>query len=62
MNICKIVTETVHGFKKKGFVRIEFEKYNNYMLHIACFDNNKNIDDKKLQNKIKQGKNKEKPN
>jgi hypothetical protein len=50
MNIHKIVSETVDGIKK-DFVMIEFEEYNNYMLHIAC-SNKKIIDDETLNKKL----------
>jgi hypothetical protein len=52
MNIHKIVSETIDGIKK-DFVMIEFEEYNNYMLHIAC-SNKKLIDDETLIKKREQ--------
>ena len=49
MNIYKVVSEIIDGVKK-DFVMIEFEEYNNYMLHIAC-SNKKLIDDEELNRK-----------
>ena len=49
MNIYKVVSEIIDGVKK-DFVMIEFEEYNNYMLHIAC-SNKKLINDEELNRK-----------
>ena len=52
MNIHKIVSEIVDGIKK-DFVMIEFEEYNNYMLHIA-YSNKKFVDDETIKKKREQ--------
>ena len=52
MNIHKIVSEVINGVKR-DFVMIDFEEYNNYMLHVAC-SNKKLIDDETINKKREQ--------
>ena len=52
MNIHKIVSEVIDGVKR-DFVMIDFEEYNNYMLHIA-YSNKKLIDDETINKKREQ--------
>jgi predicted GNAT superfamily acetyltransferase len=57
MNIHKIVSEVINGVKR-DFVMIDFEEYNNYMLHIA-YSNKKLIDDETINKKREQQQKKE---
>ncbi len=60
LNLYKIVSETIDGIKN-FFVMIEFEEYNNYMLHIAR-SNKKLIDDETINKNENNNKNKKKLN
>ena len=57
MNIYKIVSEVIEGVKR-DFVMIDFEEYNNYMLHIA-YSNKKLINDETINKKREQQQKKE---
>jgi hypothetical protein len=60
LNLYKIVSETIDGIKKK-IVMIEFEEYNNYMLHTAR-SNKTPIDDETIKKYENKNKNKKKLN